>query len=71
MQAGLSIREGVMDYMGAVPSHFNAERTFLPAGQSSGLIHEIKPAGEVFRDIIGEAERVIRERFGASVPARS
>jgi enoyl-[acyl-carrier protein] reductase II len=45
MQAGLSIREGVMDYMGAVPSHFNAERTFLPAGQSSGLIHEIKPAG--------------------------
>src|SRR5574341_2266856 len=36
MQAGLSIREGVMDYMGVVPDHFNAERTFLPAGQSSG-----------------------------------
>jgi enoyl-[acyl-carrier protein] reductase II len=71
MQAGLSIREGVMDYMGVVPSHFNPERTFLPAGQSSGLIHEIKPAGEVFRDIIDEAERVIRERFGGAVPART
>jgi enoyl-[acyl-carrier protein] reductase II len=63
MQAGLSIREGVMDYMGVVPEHFNPERTFLPAGQSSGLIHEIKPAGEVLREIVAEAESIISVRF--------
>jgi enoyl-[acyl-carrier protein] reductase II len=69
MQAGLSIREGVMDYMGVVPDHFNAERTFLPAGQSSGLIHEIKPAGEVLREIVAEAESIISERFQLPQPA--
>ncbi len=63
MQAGLSVREGVMDYMGIVPEHFNEARTFLPAGQSSGLIHQVKPAGELFREIVGQAESIIRERF--------
>ena len=51
-----------MDYMG-VGNTFDANRTFLPAGQSAGLVHEIKPAGEIVRDIVAEAEQVIRERF--------
>jgi len=51
-----------MDYMG-VGDSFDANRTFLPAGQSAGLVHEIKPAGEILRDIVTEAEAVIRERF--------
>ena len=62
MQAAVSVREGVMDYMG-LTDRFDPERTFLPAGQSAGLVREVKPAGEIVRDIVAEAERVIRERF--------
>ncbi len=64
MQAMLSVRNRVMDYMG-VTDHFDPHRTFQPAGQSAGLVHEIKPAGEIVRDIVSEAEAVIRERFVA------
>jgi enoyl-[acyl-carrier protein] reductase II len=71
MQAGLSIREGVMDYMGVVPDDFDAQRTFLPAGQGSGLIHDIKPAGDVLREIVAEAESIISERFQLPQPAAS
>jgi enoyl-[acyl-carrier protein] reductase II len=59
MQAGISAQEGVMDYMGRT-SRFDPERTFLPAGQGAGLIHEIKPAAEIFRDIVREAEETLR-----------
>ena len=62
MQAGISIQNRVMDYMG-VGNTFDATRTFLPAGQSAGLVHEIKPAGQIVRDIIEEAQRVIESRF--------
>jgi enoyl-[acyl-carrier protein] reductase II len=62
MQAGLSVQEGVMDYMGHGPT-FDPKRTFLPAGQGSGAIHDIKPAREIFDDIVREAETVMRERF--------
>ncbi|HEU4758417.1 MAG TPA: nitronate monooxygenase [Dehalococcoidia bacterium] len=69
MQAGISVSEGVMDYMG-VTERFDPERTFLPAGQSAGLVREIKPAGEIVRDIVEEAERVIRDRFRVGAPER-
>ena len=62
MQAGISIQNRVMDYMG-VGDTFDATRTFLPAGQSAGLVHEIKPAGQIVRDIIEEAQQVIESRF--------
>ena len=68
MQAGISVSQGVMDYMGHTKI-FDVDRTFLPAGQGSGGIHDIKPAAEVFRDIVRESEAVIRERFGAGLPA--
>jgi hypothetical protein len=29
-------------------------------GQSSGLIDEIKPAGDVVREIVSEAEEILR-----------
>jgi enoyl-[acyl-carrier protein] reductase II len=35
------------------------ENGVLPAGQSSGLIHSIKPAGDVVHDIVAEAEAVL------------
>lgn len=69
MQAGISIQNNVMDYMGRTPL-FDVKRTFLPAGQGSGGIHEIKPAGEIFHEIVNEAETIIRERFGGAVPTR-
>jgi enoyl-[acyl-carrier protein] reductase II len=59
-QAGISAQEGVMDYMGR-GDRFDLDRMFLPAGQSAGLIHEIKPAAEIFQDIVREAEETIRE----------
>jgi NAD(P)H-dependent flavin oxidoreductase YrpB (nitropropane dioxygenase family) len=51
-----------MDYPGLTES-FDASRTVKPAGQGSGMIHEIKPAAEVVRDIVREAEAVIDKRF--------
>jgi enoyl-[acyl-carrier protein] reductase II len=66
MQAGISVQQHVMDYMGHT-SIFDVHRTFLPAGQGSGGIHDIKPAAEIFRDIVRESEAVIRDRFGAGV----
>jgi len=69
-QAVLSSREGVMDYPGRAQP-FDRDRTFMPAGQSSGMIHEIKPAGEIFQDIVREAEETIRSRFQpATAPAK-
>ncbi len=57
MQMFYSAQNGVMDYMdsglGADP-----ERTFMPAGQGMGLIREMKPAAEVMKDLLREAESV-------------
>ena len=64
-QAGISSREGVMDYMGR-GEHFDAQRTFLPAGQGVGLIHEIKPAGQLFQEIVREAEEIINKLASAT-----
>ncbi len=68
-QAGLSMREGVMDYMGVTP-RFDPDRTFMPVGQGAGLVHEIKPAAEILRDIVREAEQIIDERFVRPALAR-
>lgn len=62
MQAMTSIQNQVMDYPGLTES-FDAARTFMPAGQGAGMIHDIKPAADVVRDIVREAEAVIEERF--------
>jgi len=62
MQAMTSIQNQVMDYPGLTES-FDATRTFMPAGQGAGMIREIKPAADVVRDIVREAEAVIDERF--------
>ncbi|HUF53623.1 MAG TPA: nitronate monooxygenase [Dehalococcoidia bacterium] len=61
-QAMTSIQNQVMDYPG-LGETFDASKTFMPAGQGAGLIHEIKPAAEVVHDIIAEAEAVIEKRF--------
>ena len=52
--------------------HGEMERGFAPAGQISGAIRDITPAGEVVRAIIREAEEVLRslatQHLGAGVP---
>ncbi len=40
----------------------DTENGVLPAGQSAALIHEVKPAGQVLRDIVAEA-RAVFERW--------
>jgi NAD(P)H-dependent flavin oxidoreductase YrpB (nitropropane dioxygenase family) len=55
-----------MDYMG-VGRGADPERTFMPAGQGMGLIREIKPAAEVVRDVVREAEEVL-VRLASRVP---
>ena len=34
------------------------------AGQVAGLIHDVRPAGQIVRDVVAEAERILRERPG-------
>ena len=55
-QLVLSSQRNVMGY-------FNPEadpaRTCFPAGQGIGGFREIKPAGDVLREIVGQAERVL------------
>ncbi len=62
MQAMTSMQNQAMDYPGLGES-FDPARTFMPAGQGVGMIHEIKPAAEIVRDIVREAETVIEKRF--------
>jgi nitronate monooxygenase len=58
MQVGVSVQQGVMDYMG-IGRGADADRSFMPAGQGMGLIRQIKPAAEVLADIVSEAEAVL------------
>ena len=61
-QAMVSVQNRVMDYPGLTES-FDVNKTFMPAGQGVGMIHDIKPAGDIVRDIVQEAEKVISKRF--------
>jgi enoyl-[acyl-carrier protein] reductase II len=71
MQVGVSVQQGVMDYMG-VGRGADPERTFMPAGQGMGLIQEIKPAAEVLRDILREADEVLAQPpFYGNTPSAS
>jgi len=64
-QVAFSARQGVMDYAG-LRGDCDPQRSFMPAGQGSGAIHDLRPAGEIFRSLVEEAERVVAERFGAA-----
>lgn len=64
-QVAYSDQQGVMDYVGR-RGGCDPQRTFMPAGQGSGAIRDIRPAGEILRSIVAEAEQVIEDRFAAS-----
>lgn len=42
----------------------------MPAGQISGLIHEIKPAGQVLAEMVQQAVDILSERLAAEVVVR-
>ena len=62
LQMVVSAQAGAVGYAGR-GGEFDPDRTFMPAGQGAGLIHDIKPAAEIFQDIVREAEAVISQRF--------
>ena len=71
-QLGTSSRNGVMNYTGRGGHDVDPNRTFMPTGQGAGLIHEIKPAAEVFADLLRETEAALRkaQQLMSGDPAR-
>ncbi len=59
-QAMVSRQNGVMDYTGLDGSHADPDRTFMPTGQGAGLINDIRPAAEIFANLIREAEATLK-----------
>ena len=55
-QLVLSSQRNVMGYFNP---EADPERTCMPAGQGIGGFREIKPAGDVLREIVAQAERVL------------
>ncbi len=54
------LRQQVMEAM----QQGNARIAAVRAGNAVGFIHNIEPAGEIVRQIVAEAERILRERPG-------
>src|SRR5262249_10781202 len=61
-QLMISSQRDVMAYW----SHADPERTCMPAGQGVGAFRGIRPAADVFRDIVDGAERVLERGVFAS-----
>ena len=59
------------DVMGYFRPHADALRACFPAGQAVGSFHAIKPAGEVLREIVAQAEAVLRTGVFAPAAGRS
>jgi enoyl-[acyl-carrier protein] reductase II len=59
-QARVSYRNGVMGFSGRAGETADRERTFMPTGQGAGLIESVKPAAEVFADLLRETEESLR-----------
>ncbi|HSZ11075.1 MAG TPA: nitronate monooxygenase family protein [Rhizomicrobium sp.] len=67
MQAMMSHQAGVMGGIGGQVEGLDRDRSAFAMGQGAGSIHEVKPAGEIVREIAAEAEEVIAKiaRFAA------
>ncbi|MDD3446327.1 MAG: nitronate monooxygenase family protein, partial [Zavarzinia sp.] len=71
MQAMISAQAGANLTLMGVTEGIDAKRACLAAGQGSGAIREILPAGEILRRTIAEAEAVITARLPACVVRRA
>ena len=56
----VSYRNGVMGFSGREGQTADPDRTFMPTGQGAGLVDSIKPAAEVFADLLRETEQSLR-----------
>jgi enoyl-[acyl-carrier protein] reductase II len=59
-QVQVSYRNGVMNFSGRRGETADPDRTFMPTGQGAGLIQSIRPAAEVFSDLLRETEQSLR-----------
>lgn len=59
MQAGVSSRAGVMGGIGGQIEGLDPDKSCFAMGQSAGGIREVKPAGEIVRQLILEAEAAL------------
>jgi len=60
----------VLRFMGFPPNYDasgDIDSMDLLAGQGVGLIREIKPAGQIVLDLVGEAQQIIAQRLGGLV----
>ena len=58
LQVMESVQRGVMDYSGR-RGDADPDRTFMPAGQGLGLIHDVQPAEDIFRKLVDETAAAI------------
>jgi enoyl-[acyl-carrier protein] reductase II len=58
-QAMLSSQAGVMGGIGGQMEGLDIKRSAFAMGQGSGAIHDVKPAADIIRNMITEAEEVI------------
>src|SRR6266481_1304360 len=66
-QLMISSQRNVMAYWNP---EVDPERTCFPAGQGVGAFREIKPAGEVLREIVAQAEAILRRGLVAEAAPR-
>ena len=58
-QAMLSSQAGVMGGIGGQIEGLDRARSAFAMGQGSGAVHAVKPAGQIVRDMVAEAEEVL------------
>jgi len=68
MQAMMSHQAGVMGGIGGQIEGLDRSKSAFAMGQGAGAIHDVKPAGEIVREIMEEAEAVIAKM--AKIAAR-
>ncbi len=59
MQAMRATQDGVWRSLAGPQAGLDPERDCMPAGQSAGGIHAVKPCGEIIADILRQAESIV------------
>ena len=59
MQAMMSHQSGVLGDLSGAPENVDRERSAFAMGQGAGAIRDVKPAGQIVREVVAEAEEII------------
>jgi enoyl-[acyl-carrier protein] reductase II len=68
LQAMRATQDGVWNTLTGPEAGLDPERDCMPAGQSAGGIHEVKPCREIIADIVRQAEAVLARLPAAAAP---